>query len=69
MKRISRTIWKKWSSYHRRSLVETKMHGFKLLGERVAARTFDRQITELKLGASVLNRFAQIGTPTTIHIA
>jgi transposase len=44
-KRLGRTIWKKWSGYHRRSLVETKMHCFKLLGQRVAARTFDRQKT------------------------
>lgn len=48
IKRLGRTIWKKWSGYHRRSLVETKMHCFKLLGQRVAARTFDRQITEVK---------------------
>lgn len=35
MKRLGRAIWKKWSGYHRRSLVETKMHCFKLLGPRV----------------------------------
>jgi hypothetical protein len=46
-KRLGRTIWKKWSGYHRRSLVETKMHCFKLLGSRVAART-ERQITDSK---------------------
>lgn len=69
LKRLGRTIWKKWSGYHRRSLVETKMHCFKLLGERVVSRTFDRQITELKLRAAVLNRFSQIGTPTTIRVA
>jgi hypothetical protein len=69
IKRLGRTIWKKWSGYHRRSLVETKMHCFKLLGQRVVSRTFDRQITELKIRAAVLNRFSQIGTPTTIHIA
>lgn len=38
-KRLGRSIWKKWSGYHRRSLVETKMHCFKRLGERVSART------------------------------
>ena len=42
---------KKWSGYHRRSLVETKMHCFKLLGQRVAARTFDPQsLTEKEVG-------------------
>ncbi|WP_417921648.1 transposase, partial [Christiangramia marina] len=37
-RRLGRAIWKKWSGYHRRSLVETKMRCFKLLGERVMAR-------------------------------
>ena len=45
------------------------MHCFKLLGERVASRTFDRQITELKLRAAVLNRFSQIGAPNTVRVA
>jgi hypothetical protein len=68
-KRLGRTIWKKWSGYHRRSLVETKMHCFKLLGQRVAARTFERQETELKIRAAILNRFSKIGTPNTVRIA
>lgn len=68
-KLLGRTIWKKWSGYHRRSLVETKMHCFKLLDQRVAARTFDRQITELKVRAAILNRFSQIGTPNTIRVS
>lgn len=69
IKRLGRAIWKKWSGYHRRSLVETKMHCFKLLGQRVMARTFDRQITELKVRAAILNRFSQIGTPNTVRVA
>lgn len=32
-RRLGRKIWKKWTGYHRRSLVETKMRRFKLLGE------------------------------------
>ncbi len=43
-RRLGRTIWKKWSGYHRRSLVETKMRCFKLLGERVMARPSGRRI-------------------------
>ena len=69
IKRLGRTIWKKWSGYHRRSLVKTKMHCFKLLGHRVAAHTFERQITELKVRASVLNRFSELGTPKTVRVA
>ena len=64
IKRLGRTIWKKWGGYHRRRLVETKMHCFKLLGQRVMARTFDRQITELKVRAAILNRFSQSVHPT-----
>ena len=30
----------KWSGYHRRSLVETKMHCIKLLGDKLTARSF-----------------------------
>lgn len=65
---LGRAIWKKWSGYHRRSLAETKMHCFKLLGDRVAARTFDRQTTELKVRAAVLNRFSEIRTPVTVRV-
>ena len=32
-KRFGRTIWRRWSGYHRRSRVETKMHCVKLLGQ------------------------------------
>lgn len=65
-RRLGRAIWKKWSGYHRRSLVETKMRCFKLLGERVMARDFDRQVAELQVRAAFLNRLTQLGTPVTV---
>jgi hypothetical protein len=67
--RLGRAIWKQWSGYHRRSLVETKMRCFKLLGERVMARTFERQVVELQVRAAVLNRFTHLGTPVTQAVA
>jgi hypothetical protein len=67
--RLGRTIWKKWSGYHQRSLVETKMRCFKLLGERIMARDFDRQVAELQVRAALLNRFTQLGTPVTMRVA
>lgn len=67
-RRLVPGIWKKWSGYHRRSLVETKMHCFKHLGERVMARTFERQVVELHARAALLNRFPQIGRPTTAAV-
>lgn len=66
--RLGRSIWKKWSGYHRRSLVETKMRCFKLLGERVMARDFDSQVAELQVRAAILNRFTSLGTPTTVRM-
>ncbi len=66
---LGRTLWKKWSGYHRRSLVETKMRSFKLLGERVRARDFERQVAELQVRAAILNRFTALGTPVTVRVA
>jgi hypothetical protein len=65
-RRLGRRIWKKWTGYRRRSLVETKMRCFKLLGERVMARDFDRQVAELQVRAAILNRFTRHGTPMTV---
>lgn len=65
IKHLGRALWKKWSGYHPRSLVETKMHCIKLLGEGLMAIDFDRQVTEIKARAVVLNTFTQLGTPTT----
>lgn len=64
--RLGRAIWKKWSGYHRRSLVETKMRCFKLLGERVNARIFNSQVAELQIRAALLNRFTRLGSPITV---
>lgn len=33
-RRLGRAIWKRWSGYHQRSLVETKINCFKRLGEK-----------------------------------
>jgi len=57
---------KRWTGYNRRSLMETKMRCFKLLGERVVARDFDRQVAELQVRAAILNRFTQLDRPTTM---
>jgi len=60
-KRLGRVIWKRRSGYHRRSLVETKMNCFKRLGEKVMARTFERQVADLNIRASILNSFTELG--------
>jgi len=65
IKRLGRTIWKKWSGYHRRSLVETKMHCIKLLGDKLSARNFQSQINEIHARVAVLNKFTDLGRPHT----
>lgn len=42
------------------------MRCFKLLGERIMARDFDRQIAELQVRVAVLNRYTRLGTPVTV---
>ena len=44
VKRLGRTIWKNWSGYHRRSLIETKMHCIKLLGDKLTVSNFPSQV-------------------------
>ena len=68
-RRFGRAIWRNWSGYHRRSLVEAKMRCLKLLGERLSTRTFNRQTAELQIRAALLNRFTTPGTPETKRVA
>ena len=64
-KHLGRTIWRRWSGYHRRSRVETKMHCVKLLGQRLAAKDFERQVAEFQIRVAVLNGFTALGIPVT----
>lgn len=50
---------------HRRSRVETKMHCVKLLGQRLMARDFDREVAELQVRIAVLNGYTALGIPVT----
>ena len=64
-KYLGRALWRRWSGYHRRSRVETKMHCVKLLGQRLMARDFDRQVAELQIRIAVLNGYTALGIPVT----
>ncbi len=55
----------KWSNYHHRSLVETKMHCIKLLDDRLSARRFHNQVNEIHARVAVLNKFTELGRPHT----
>lgn len=62
---LGRAIWRRWSGYHRRSRVETKMHCVKLLGQSLMSRDFDRQVAEIQIRIAVLNRYTALGIPVT----
>jgi hypothetical protein len=62
---LGRTLWRRWSGYHRRSRVETKMHCVKLLGQNLMARDFERQVAEVRIRIAVLNRYTALGIPVT----
>jgi hypothetical protein len=68
-RRFGRRVWKRWSGYHQRSLIEAKMRCLKLLGERLMSRTSSRQTAELQIRAALLNRFSALGAPETVRLA
>ncbi len=41
------------------------MNCMKLLGQRLAARDFERQTAELQVRIAILNRFTSLGIPAT----
>jgi Transposase DDE domain len=60
-KSFGRTIWRRWSRYHRWSCVETTMHCVKMLGQGLVAQDFDRQGAEFQVRVDVLNGFTARG--------
>ena len=67
---LGRALWRRWSGYHRRSRVATrrdatKMHCVKLLGQRLMARDFDRQVAEIQVRIAILNGYTALGVPVT----
>ncbi|MBK0329624.1 IS5 family transposase [Rhodobacteraceae bacterium F11138] len=62
---LGKALWRRWSGYHRRSRVETKMNCIKLLGQSLMSRDFDRQVAEIQVRIAVLNRYTALGIPVT----
>ena len=67
-KYLGRAIWRNWTGYHRRSRVETKMHCLKLLGQRLMARDFDRQVAEVQVRIAVMNGYTALGKPVIVAV-
>lgn len=70
IRRHGRAEWKRESSYHRRSLAETQVCRVKtIFGERVRARSFAGQATQLLVRCAALNRMTHLGMPDSYAVA
>lgn len=64
IRKVGRTRWKIESAYHRRSLSETAMFRLKtIFGEKISARTFANQRTQLLIRCRALNLMTALGMP------
>jgi hypothetical protein len=67
---VGRKQWKIESAYHRRSLAETAMFRLKtIFGDKVSARTFENQRTQLLLRCRALNLMTTLGMPDSYIVA
>lgn len=65
-----RAHWKKEIGYHRRSRVETFMFRYKtIMGDRLSARKWKNQATEVQIKLDVLNRMTELGMPKSFKVA
>lgn len=67
-KYLGRAIWRRWSRYHRRSQIESKMNCIKLLGQSPMARDSERQVAELQVRIAVLNGYTALVIPVTMAV-
>lgn len=66
IRKVGRQNWKERTDYHQRSKVETFMFRYKsAFGDRLMARKFTHQMTEVKIGCKILNRFLTLGQPVS----
>ena len=60
----ARSIWKKLTGYHQRSLAETGVYRFKtIFGSDLKARDLRRQKAEVYAKATALNEMTKLGMP------
>jgi hypothetical protein len=66
---VGRDEWKKEAGYHRRSLAETAMMRLKtIFSNKLKAREWRRQETELKLRCAALNKMTGLGMPQSYAV-
>lgn len=60
---------KKSIGYHRRSLAENGIYRFKqMLGDRLASRLFETQVTEVHVRVAALNVIPELGMPVSVPV-
>lgn len=70
IRQVGRTRWKHESGYHRRSLAETAVFRVKMIfGERVGARSFAGQASQMLVRCAALNRMTHLGMPDSYAVA
>jgi Transposase DDE domain len=66
---VGRDGWKKEAGYHRRSLAETAMMRLKtIFSDRLKAREWRRQVTELRVRCAAMNRMTGLGMPQSYAV-
>ena len=61
--------WKKSTNYHQRSLAENAMYRLKqLLGDRLASRRFETQVTEVHVRIAAMNIMTSFGMPISTRL-
>ena len=66
--RLGRDIWKRAGAGTTGVACRDQDAVHQLMGERIMARNFERQVAELQVRAAILNRFTQLGTPETVRV-
>jgi hypothetical protein len=66
---VGRDEWKKEAGYHRRSLAETAMMRLKtIFSDKLKAREWRRQVTELRVRCAAMNRMTSLGMPRSYAV-
>lgn len=61
--------WKKSTNYHQRSLAENAMYRLKqLFGDRLSARLFETQVTEVHVRIAAMNIITSLGMPVSVRV-
>lgn len=69
IRKVGRKQWKKQSTYHRRSLVETAFFRLKtIFSDRLRSRRTDTQTTEAMMRCVAMNRMTSLGMPQSYPI-